>query len=521
MNRILLVFVVAGSLLVGAALAQVGPTQDELDAAHANARDWLYATRDYGGQRFAPLAQIDVTNADDLGPVCMYQVGEVGTFQANPIVYAGVMYVSTPATVVAIDAANCRELWRYSWEPREQVGVATQRGVALKDGLVVRGTVDGHLIALDATNGQLVWASEARVPGTRESVTMAPLIYDELIVVGPAGTNRGWVRAFDLRTGDLRWHFDTIPGPNDDGADTWGDTQALVDGRVGGGSVWTVMAFDRERELLFVPVGSPDPAFYGGARPGDNLYTNSVVILDIRSGSLHGHVQLEPHGLHGWDTSHAGPLFTTTIGDGERNLMAATGKHGRLHIVDRDSQEVLFEVPVTTMKNTDEALTAEGVHVCPGYLGGVQWNGAAYSASTNLLYVPAVDWCSEFFEDPEGPRGGGFRMDPIEQARGWVTAVDPRNGSVRWRYAAAAPMIASVTVTSGDVLFTGSVDGTFLALNARTGDELYRFNTGGAIAGGVVTYEIDGRQLVAAVTGNQSGLWGSRGAPTVVIFGLR
>jgi len=509
-------------LIVGAssALAQAGPTQDELNNAQGNTSDWLYATHDYTGQRHVALDQINAGNAHDLQPVCLYQLGEATTFQTNSIVYEGVLYVSTPLLTVAIDASNCSELWRHAWEPRDQPSIPSQRGLAMKDGLLVRGTTDGYVFALDAVDGEMVWAVNMRPSDTFESVSMAPLIYEDLVIVGPAGTDSGWAAALDLQTGDEVWRFNTMPGPGDPALETWSDPEALFAGEVGGGSVWTVMSFDQEAGLLYVPVGNSNPAFYGGDRLGDNLYTNSVVALDVHTGELQWHYQLEPHGVHNWDTSQAGPLFTATIESEERDLLAATGKNGVLHIIDRDTHEAHFTVPVTTMKNVDLPLTPEGVHVCPGYLGGVQWNGPAYNPGTGLLYVGAVDWCSVFFVDPEAPRGGGFEFDPPESARGWVTAVDPSNGSVRWRYRANAPVIASVTTTSGDVVFTGTLAGDFLALNARSGDELYRFNTGGAMAGGIVTYGIGERQYVAAMSGNQSGLWGSRGSPTVVIFAL-
>jgi alcohol dehydrogenase (cytochrome c) len=280
------------------------------------------------------------------------------------------------------------------------------------------------------------------------------------------------------------------------------------------------MSFDQEAELLYVPVGNANPAFYGGNRPGDNLYTNSVVVLDVNDGELQWYFQVEPHGVHNWDTSQAGPLFTSMVNGVERDVLAATGKRGQLLLLDRGSHDLLVSVPVTTMKNVEEPLTAAGVHVCPGYLGGVQWNGPAYNPGTGLLYVPAVDWCSVFFERPDTPRGGGYEFDPLESANGWVTAVDPTNGTIRWQYRGGAPMIAAVTTTSGNLVFTGTLAGNFLALNALDGEELYRFNTGGSMAGGVVTYEIDQRQYVAAASGNQSGLWSSTGSPLVVIFSL-
>lgn len=514
---------IAAAALVCAAtpgLAQSGPTQDELDAAQDNTSDWLYATHDYTGQRYVALDQINSANAGELRPVCLYQLGETTTFQTNSIVYDGVLFISTPLTTAAIDASNCAELWRYEWEPRNQPGIPSQRGLAIKDGMLVRGTSDGYVIALDATDGELLWAQNMKRPDTFESISMAPLIYDDLVVVGPAGTDSGWVAALSLESGEEVWRFSTMPGPGDPALETWSDPEALFAGEVGGGSVWTVLSFDRERELLYVPVGNSNPAFYGGDRLGDNLYTNSIVVLDIRTGERQWHYQLESHGVHNWDTSQAGPLFTATIDGEEREVVVGTGKNGVLHIVDRETHEPWFTVPVTTMKNVAEPLTAEGVHVCPGYLGGVQWNGPAYNPGTGLLYVGAVDWCSVFFEDPEAPRGGGYRFDPPQSADGWVTAVDPDTGQVRWRYQAGAPVIAAVTTTAGEVVFTGTLDGNFVVLNARNGDELYRFNTGGAMAGGVVTYQLGPRQYVAAMSGNDSGLWGSRGSPTVAIFAL-
>lgn len=508
------------ALVLGQGFAQPGPSQADLDAAFDNSRDWLYATHDYSGQRYVQLDQIDVANAGRLAPVCMFQLGEIDTFQSNGLVYDGVLFTSTPSSTYAIDAANCRELWRHTWQPTGSQGIASQRGLAILEGRIFRGTRDGHVIALDATSGELLWATLARAEGSNEGISMAPLVFGGLVIVGPAGTDRGWLQAFDVASGEPVWRFDTIPLPDSEGYDSWSDPEALEAGEAGGASVWTVMSLDHEAGILYVPVGNPNPAFYGGNRLGDNLYTNSVLALDVRSGELLWYDQLRPHELRNWDTSQAGPLFTAVVDGAERRLLAAAGKDGLLRILDRDSQERLFEVPVTTQSNVDVPSTPDGVHVCPGYLGGVQWNGAAYHPGTGLLYTPAVDWCSVFILEPEGTRGGTYRMDPAESASGWVTAVDPTRGLVRWRYRTGAPAIAGVTATSGDVVFAGDIAGRFVALNARNGDELYRFETGGAMAGGILTYQVDGRQLVAVMSGNPSGLWGSKGSPTVIIFGL-
>ncbi|MGD9739556.1 MAG: pyrroloquinoline quinone-dependent dehydrogenase [Bauldia sp.] len=510
---------IAAALLAsaGAAFAQAGPTQDELNAAATNTRDWLYATHDYSGQRHVRTDLINTENAAELRPVCMLQLAVVDTFQTNPIVYDGMMYVSTPNLVVALDAVTCAEEWRQEWEG-ERGGIASQRGLALKDGILVRGTPDGHLLALDAADGDLLWEVDAVDPDSTDSVNVAPVIFEDMVIVGPAGTVNGWVGAFSLTDGSPIWRFNTMPQPGEFGRDTWGDHEGLTTGAIGGGSVWTIMSLDHEAGVLYVPVGNANPAFYGGDRPGDNLYTNSLLAIDVRTGELLWYYQMVPHDVHNWDTSQAGPLFTAMIGGVERNLVAATGKSGILHIVDRGTQEVLSRTPVTTQENAGLPLTREGIHMCPGYLGGVQWNGPSWNPDTGLLYVPSIDWCSVFFEDPAVGRGGGYEMD--EDWRGWVTAVDPTDGSVRWAYEAAAPMVASVTTTSGGLVLAGALDGNFLVLDAADGAELYRFQTGGALAGGIVTYEIDGRQYIAVMSGSESGLWGSHGSPTVIVFSV-
>ncbi len=507
-------------LLASPAAKAAGPTQDELNAAGDNIRDWLYATHDYAGRRYVPARIITPANAEELQPHCMFQLAVVDTFQTSSIVYDGVMYVTTPNLAAALDAVTCKGIWRHEWETRRRGGIASQRGMGMKDGILVRGTPDGFLLALSAASGEALWESSVVAPESGDSINVAPLIYDNMVVVGPAGTVNGWVGAFELTTGAPLWRFNTMPQEGEPSRETWGDNPGLITGTIGGGSVWTVMSFDQPTETLYVPVGNANPAFYGGDRPGDNLFTNTLLVLDIRSGERKWHYQMAPHDVHNWDTSQAGPIFTVAIDGVDRNLVAATGKSGILQIVDRDSHDVLSRTPVTTQKDAGAPLTREGVHMCPGYLGGVQWNGPAFSPRTGLLYVPSIDWCATFHENPEEPRGGGYKMDPLAESRGWVTAVDPATGTVRWQYHAPAPVIAAVTATAGGVVFAGSLDGEFVTLDAATGRKLYGFQTGGALAGGIVSYQIDGIQYVAVMSGSDSALWGSHGSPTVIVFTL-
>lgn len=472
---------IAFALCSSAADAQKGPTQAELNAAHSNHADWLLTNHDYGGQRFVDLRQISRENVHGLRPVCLYQVGHLGPFQTNPIVYQGVMYITAEHSTIALDATTCRMRWRHEWKPKARENWPMQRGVALKDGRVVRGTNDGYLIALDAQTGALLWERPAADAERRESFTMAPLIVEDLVIIGPAGSEegvRGWVGAFRLQTGEPVWKFYTVPGDAEPGSETWGQADARL---TGGGAVWTPFSLDVERGLLYVPVGNPAPDWYDDIRPGANLFTSSMVVLDVRTGKLQWYYQAVPHDTHDFDLTQVSPLFTATVGGRQRRLVTVVGKDGLLHVLDRDTRAHLYEVPVTTRRNLDAPITVAGTHACPGVHGGVEWNGPAFSARTNMLYVNAVDWCATLKKAESDPRekrnfwGGTFVNDPFSQSRGWLTAIDASTGRIRWRYQSERPLLAAITVTSSDVLFTGELTGDFLALDARDGRVLYRF----------------------------------------------
>jgi alcohol dehydrogenase (cytochrome c) len=505
------------------------PTQRELDTAEANGRDWLYATHDYSGQRYSPLAVITSRTAPQLRPVCVYQVGDPGIFQTNPIVYHGTMYITTLHATIALDAATCRPRWKSVWEPKDREVSVRNRGVALKDGFVVRGTSDGWLVALDAATGALLWARQVADPAHGETFAMPPLLFEDLVLIGPAGSEhamRGWVGAFRLRDGVPVWRFRVVPLPGEPGSETWPNPQQVL---FGGGAVWTPMALDRARGLLFVATGNPSPDLSVAARPGASLYTNSIVVLDARTGAPAWAAQLVPGDHHDWDLTHASPLFRTTVVNRRRDLVATVGKDGVLRVLDRGTGERVYEVPITRRENTDAPVTTSGVHACPGGSGGVQWNGPAYNPRTNLLYVNAVDWCATFtaadtvrYVPGQLYLGGRVVADSLATARGWLTAVDATRGTVRWRYRSPLPLVAAVTTTAGGVVFTGELTGDFLVLDARSGVVRYRFNTGGPMGGGIVTYAVAGKQYVAAMSGRPASFWVGphAGSATVLVFGL-
>jgi alcohol dehydrogenase (cytochrome c) len=505
------------------------PSQDELNAAQANSADWLLSNHDYSGQRFVDLKQINQQNVATLRPCAMYQVGDTKAFHNNPIVYRGAMYITTTWSTIALDATNGKVRWRHDWKPKSLEIWAPNRGAAIKDGRVVRATTDGYLLALDIETGKLLWELKVVDSAKNEgSFNMAPVIFENLVLVGLGISEqgvKGWVGAFKLDNGEPVWRFNTVPESSEPGAETWGKPDAKLHG---GGAVWAPLSLDPEKGLAYIPVANPAPDFFDDIRPGANLYTSAMIVLDARTGKLQWHYQLVPHDTHDYDTTQAGPLFTSTVGGKTRKLVATVGKDGLLHVLDRDTREHMYESPVTTRTNVGVPLTKEGVRGCPGVLGGVLWNGPAFNPGTNMLYVPAVDWCGIFkkaesaeFVQGQTYMGGSYIADPLEKARGWLTAIDASTGQVSWRYESPKPMLAAVTTTSSDLVFTGELTGDLIALDARSGKVLYRFNLGGPMNGGLVTYAINGRQYVAAVTGSASGFWrAAPGSSTIVIFAL-
>jgi alcohol dehydrogenase (cytochrome c) len=277
-----------------------------------------------------------------------------------------------------------------------------------------------------------------------------------------------------------------------------------------------------------VPVGNPAPDFYADARPGDDLYTNSAVALDVRTGRLLWFHQFGPADVHDRDLTEVSPLYSASVGGQSRELIAISGKDGVLRAVDRDSHDQLYEHAITTRTDWDVPPSVAGAHSCPGILGGLEWNGPAFSPAAHALYVATVDWCGSFAKGEQPPQftvnshyyGGAYTPDPRETARGWLQALDAATGRELWKRQWPTPLVAGITVTAGGVLFTGDMDDNFLAMDARTGKTLYTFNTGGSVGGGVISYELHGKQYVATTSGSISGFFGGNGTSAIVIFAL-
>ena len=498
-------------------------SQAELDSADDDATNWLTYNKGYKGFRFSKLDQINVNNAPQLRAVCVMQLGEVGTFQTGPVIYDGTMYVTTSHGVHALDVASCERRWEYHYSPWAPEVQVNNKGVAIAEGRVIRGTTDGSLLALDAATGKVLWLRKIMDVTKGEFAVAAPLIRNGIVYIGKAGADwgiQGEMMAFRAADGTKVWGTLLLPRKGDPAYATWKNPASIA---TGGGSTWSSFSLDPEAKLLLVPVGNAAPDYNADPRPGENLYTNSLVALDSETGAIKWWHQLRGANDKDLDTTVVAAFDTP----GGLHLAAAAGKDGVLHVVDRTNGALRFKVPVTNQKNLDEPLTAAGVAYCPG--GAILNNGPAYSPATNLVYINSQDWCNVGFKRPAKyiagiQYGGGTgRRDPLDESFGWTTAIDATSGDIKWRYRSpqGIPMLGAVTPTAGNVVFTGDTAGYFLVFNATSGDVLYRFNTGGVLGGGVATYSVNGRQFVAVMSGNTSfHPYKAAGAATVLIFGL-
>lgn len=506
-----------------------GPSFSDLQAAASNPKDWLYHNHNYQGTRYSALSEINQGNADQLQQVCAYQLNSSRSMQAGPLVYNGILYVTDATHTAAINAATCESLWVYDWQPKDRMVWSNNRGVAIKDGYVLRGTPDGYLLALDSANGNLLWARQVADPWLGETFTMAPMIFEDLVLIGPAGSENaisGWVAAFSIADGELIWKFLTVPEAAAGGGESWGNPNNIP---LGGGAIWTPLSMDLEKEELYVAVTNPAPDFPAFLRPGENLYTNCIVALDVRTGELRWYRSIVPNDDHDWDLTQVSPVLKQGTDNVSADLIATVGKDGILRTLNSDSHEPLYETPVTTIENYDVPVTEEGVHACPGVNGGVLWSGPAYYPDDNLIITPAVDYCNVFIADPDPQfipgqlyMGGGMQRD--EEMSGWLTAIDAESGEVKWKYHSARPMIAGVTTTAGGLAISGDLNGNLLLLDAGTGAVLNSVYSGAMIGSSVISYEVAGKQYIAVGTGTASGFFGQGPNPdrtsSLVVYSL-
>jgi alcohol dehydrogenase (cytochrome c) len=508
---------VAAASLALAARADFPPAPANVDT------QWPSYNGTVDGQRYAALDQINVQNAARLGEVCRIKVDEAAVFQTGLVQVDGVIYFTTALDTIAVDATDCSLRWRHAYKPEQEPVWMANRGVAYANGRILRGTPDGRLLALDARTGKTLWQHQIGDPHQGEFFSAAPQVFQGLVIIGAAGGDwaiRGRVMAYDVETGREVWRFNTIPRDDEPGAKSWKNAGTA---RYGGGGTWTTTTLDMSRGEVYVPVGNPAPDFIPTLRPGENLYANSLLVLDALTGKLKWYHQLISNDGQDLDLGAAPMLY---FDSNSRPMVAFGSKDGYVYGVDRETRQRVFKTPITTIRNAGVAPTVEGVEVCPGPLGGVEWNGPALDKKNQAIVVGTVDWCAivkrdaEFKFKPGQINLGGSWSFP-GPGKGWIVALDPDTGGIRWKYRTESPQVAGVTPTAGGVVFSGDMDGNFLVLDSASGRELLKSDTGGGLAGGVITYMRAGRQYVAFASGNFSRLgFAAKGDPSLVIYAL-
>lgn len=500
-------------------------------APAAEPENWLTYYGGYAGQRYSALDQIDTRNVSRLREAWSKTWEIQAKFEATPLVVNGVMYLTTGGhtQVFALDAATGRELWKFSPPVNVDIPICcghVNRGVAIADGKVYVNTLDAVLYALDAGTGRVVWQRRYADPQEGYSATVAPLVVKDMVVTGISGGEygiRGFIDAFDLRTGERRWRFWTIPGPGEAGHDTWGSDAW----QTGGGPTWITGTYDPELDLLYWGVGNPGPDFNGGVRPGDNLYTSGVVALDPDDGQLRWHYQFTPHDVWDYDGMNVMTLADLEV-DGRRvRALLHADKNGYFYVLDRVTGRYVWAVPYARQTwttgidprtgrpvvNPAGLPAAHDRPMCPSSHGASEWVHMAYHPATRMVYVPVIEQCSVFrvgqaYYRPGLPFfGGAENLDAFGpgEAHGYLKAIDAQTGREAWTIRSRWPVDASVLATAGGLVFWRENNGLFHATDARTGRDLWTHKGGGGTRGQVMTYAVDGVQYVAwtAVTPNQ------------------
>ncbi len=513
----------ASRLIAGIALALIVAAPQAEEAAAPVDSNWLSYNGTADGQRYALPAQITPANAGQLAEHCRIKLDDTGSFHTGLVQLDGVLYLTTAQDTIALDASNCTQRWRHHYKPEQPEVFPVNRGVAYANGKLFRGTPDGRLLAIDAATGKTLWQQQVGDPLQGEFFSAAPIVWQGLLIIGSAGSDwgvRGRIMAYDQANGREVWRFNTIPRGKEPGAETWHERGTA---RYGGGGSWTHYSIDMSTGEVFVPVGNPAPDILPGHRPGANLYTDSMLVLDARTGALKWYHQIVSNDGHDLDLGAAPMLYHDSSG---HPIAAIGSKNGHLYGVNRETQKRVFDTPIARIENEGVQATTAGLRTCPGVLGGVEWNGPAFDAKNKAILVGVVDWCSTITPKPQKDfipgqfmLGGTWKMD--DESYGWVRAVDPDNGKIRWSYKADGPVVAGVTPTAGGVVFSGDMAGNFFALDSASGQVLYKTATGGAVAGGVISYALGGTQYVAATSGNVSrATFGSSGVPTLILYKL-
>jgi alcohol dehydrogenase (cytochrome c) len=510
-----------------AAAAQAQVTYQDL--LRPNPANWLMYSGAYNSQRHTALKQIHTGNVRSLVPKWIFHVPGANRLETVPLVYNGVMYVSQPNEVYALDAQSGRQIWQYRYEPAMDRG--PNRGVAIHGNRVYFGTPDAHLIALDARSGNQLWTVKLAEAKDGYWCPVAPLVVKDKVIVGIApgdhGLN-GWLDAYDAATGERLWRWNVIPKPGEPGNETW----AGESWKTAGGDTWLTGSYDPDLNLIYWGTGNPAPDFNGDMRKGDNLYTECMIALDADTGKLKWHFQFTPHDVYDWDSVEIPVLVDAPVDGRMRRLLLQANRNGFYYVLDRVTGQFLHGSPFVKLLNWASGLTPEGkpkqvpgvepslvgTKVCPATSGATNWMSPAYNPDTKLFYVVAQEGCGINTKSSDQFHPGGFPFmatgyieSPEEPWQMHVRALEVATGKLVWDYRQIGSKRygAGLLSTAGGLLFTGDDQGELTALDARTGNALWHFNTGQQISAQPIAYSWNGSDSIAIAAGSN-----------IVAFGL-
>ena len=567
LNKMVKAIVATSVVLAGSAIAQepiagagIKPipmpnlgsvSQSMLDGAAKDSKNWLHPNGSYEQTRYSPASQINTSNVSKLRPAFVFQTGIVESMETAPLVVNGVMFLTTSYNhVYAINAKTGEQYWHY----KHKIGpVSTyccgpnNKGVAISEGKLFMGTLDAKLVALDAKSGKMLWETQIADPELGYSETMAPAVADGKVLIGTNGGEygvRGFVKAYDANSGKLIWTFHTIPEKGHEGVwavndatgrnmhrDIAAEKAALAKNsdfyKTLGGGVWMTPAIDRKTKTAFFVAGNPSPDLYGAERPGDNLYTNSMIAVDLDTGKYKWHFQYIAHDV--WDLDAVSPVILTEAKDKSGKMVPVAihgGKTGHIYVHDRNNGNLIrFSEAMVSQEGLWSLPTPQGTRMSLGANGGVEWSPMAVSPKLRLAFAANLEQPMTYHVEasayPGGKLwlGGAFKNIPGEEQFGNVTAVNLDTGKVVWKARTDQPMIGGVLATAGDLVFAGEGNGWFKAYDAKTGKVLWQYQCGAGANAPPTAYTIDGKMYIAVAAGGNTQLDYKRGN-SVFVFAL-
>jgi alcohol dehydrogenase (cytochrome c) len=482
---------------------------------------WPTYYGDYSGRRFSPLTKINDSNITSLSLAWVYRLGATapgsgGSIKATPLLVNGVLYFTIPDHVWAVDARSGQEVWHYAWQTKGGIHLGN-RGVGIYGSWLYFETPDCNLVSLNLKDGKERWHKQICDVDRFYYASVSPIVIKNHVLVGVSGDDLdipGYLESRDPETGDLQWHWSSVPKPGEAGSETWPNAEAMAHG---GGMTWLPSTYDPDLNLVYVGTGNPQPVIAGKGRKGDNLYTESIVALNLDTGKLVWHFQPSPHDTHDWDAVQTPVLFDGDIDGKPRKLLAQASRNGYFFVLDRtNGKNVVTSEYVKTnwakgvdakgqpIPNPAKEPQPDGALVSPNQGGGANWPPPSFSPATGLFYVNATHAYSVYYiyDDDEKPEGWGGN-DQGGWSESMLLAINYKTGKIRWSHKWETPGIrAGVLSTAGNLVFTGDPSNNLVALNATTGQVLWHANLGQGPSNGPITYELDGAQYLVVGAGD-------------------